>query len=63
MHVGIEKVANSLKGVASIIASMSEVPAGGIIWNEWALDLLNKELTESIEQLEKIACEIADNKQ
>ena len=55
MNIEIEKVANSLKGVASILSTMSEVPDGSMIWNEWALHLLYKELDENIRRLEEIA--------
>jgi len=55
MFIEIEKIANSLKGVASVLSTMSEVPEGGMIWNEWALHLLYKELDENIKKLEKIA--------
>lgn len=55
MNVEIEKIANSLKGVASILSTMSEVPEGSMIWNEWALYLLYKELDENIRKLEEIA--------
>lgn len=54
MNVEIEKIANSLKGVASVLSTMSEVPEGSIIWNEWALYLLYKELDEDIRKLEEI---------
>lgn len=55
MFIEIEKIANSLKGVASVLSTMSEVPKGSMIWNEWALHLLYKELDEDIKELEKIA--------
>ncbi len=55
MNVEIEKIANSLKGVASVLSTMSEVPEGSMIWNEWALHLLYKELDENIKKLEEIA--------
>ena len=55
MNIEIEKVANSLKGVASVLSTMSEVPDGSMIWNEWALHLLYKELDENIIRLEEIA--------
>ena len=55
MNIEIEKVANSLKGVASVLSTMSEVPDGSMIWNEWALHLLYKELDENIRRLEEIA--------
>lgn len=55
MYVQLEIIANSLKGVASIISTMSEVPDGSFVWNEWAMGLLYKELSKNIEQLEKIA--------
>lgn len=58
MNVEIEKITNSLKGIASILFALSEVPKGTIIWNEWAMYLLNKELSEDIEKLEKIAKEM-----
>ena len=54
MNVEIEKIANSLKGVASVLSTMGEVPEGSIIWNEWALYLLYKELDEDIRKLEEI---------
>lgn len=52
------KIANSLKGIASILATMSEVPKGSMIWSEWAMHLLYKELSEDIEKLEEIAKEM-----
>lgn len=55
MNIEIEKVTNSLKGVASVLSTMSEVPEGSMIWNEWALHLLYKELKENIKKLEEIA--------
>lgn len=55
MYMQLEIIANSLKGVASIISAMSEVPEGTFVWNEWAMDLLYKELSTNIEKLEKIA--------
>ena len=54
MNIEIEKVANSLKGVASVLSTMSEVHEGSMIWNEWALHLLYKELEENIKKLEEI---------
>ena len=63
MNIEIEKVANSLKGVASVLSTMREVPEGSMIWNEWALHLLYKELEENIKKLEEIANENdAENK-
>lgn len=55
MNIEIEKIANSLKGVASVLSTMSEVPEGSMIWNEWALHLLYKELDDNIKKLEVIA--------
>ena len=55
MNVEIEKIANSLKGVASVLSTMGEVPEGSMIWNEWALYLLYKELDEDIKKLEEIS--------
>ena len=55
MNIEIEKIANSLKGVASVLSTMSEIPKGSMIWNEWALHLLYKELDENIKMLEEIA--------
>lgn len=55
MNIEIEKIVNSLKGVASVLSTMSEVPEGSMIWNEWALYLLYKELDEDIRKLEEIA--------
>lgn len=57
MNIEIEKIANSIKGVASVLSTMSEVPEGSMIWNEWALHLLYKELDENIRKLEDIASE------
>lgn len=54
MNIEIEKIANSLKGIASVLSTMSEVPKGSMIWNEWALLLLYKELDENIKKLEAI---------
>lgn len=55
MNIELEKVTNSLKGVASVLSTMSEVPDGSMIWNEWALHLLYKEVAENIEKLEEMA--------
>jgi len=52
MEKELEKVNYSLKGVASILLMMSEVPYGSMIWSEWALDLLYRELKECINMLE-----------
>ena len=38
-----------------MLSTMSEVPEGSMIWNEWALYLLYKELDEDIRKLEEIA--------
>jgi len=54
MYIEIEKITNSLKGVASVLSTMSEVPNGSMIWNVWALHLLYRELALDIEKLEKI---------
>lgn len=34
---------------------MIEVPEGNFVWNEWAMDLLYKELSINIDKLERIA--------
>lgn len=49
MYIEMEETTNSLKGVASVLSTMSEVPNGSMIWN------LYKELAEDIEKLEQIA--------
>ena len=54
MNIEIEEIANSLKGVASVLSTMSEGAEGSMIWNEWALYLLYKELDEDIRKLEEI---------
>ncbi len=54
MNIELEKITNSLKGVASVLSTMSEIPDGSMIWNEWALYLLFKELSEIIYKLEDI---------
>lgn len=54
LYIEIEEIANSLKGVASILSTMSEATDGSIIWNEWAIYLLYKELNEDIKKLETI---------
>ena len=54
MNIEIEKVVNLLKGVASVLSTMSEVPKGSMMWNEWALHLLYKELDENIRKLEEM---------
>lgn len=46
MYIEMEETTNSLKGVASVLLTMSEVLNGSMIWNEWALHLLYKELAE-----------------
>ena len=58
MDIEMEKIANSLKGIASILSAMGEVPKGSMIWSEWAMHLLYKELSEDIEKLEEIAKEM-----
>lgn len=55
LNVSMEKVINSLKGVSSVIATMSEVPTGSIIWNGMAHELLFDALNRCIMQLEDIA--------
>ena len=47
----IEEVVNSLKGIASIIITMSTNPDNSR-WNDWALFLLYNELAVDIEKLE-----------
>lgn len=54
MEKELEKVNCSLKGVASILLMMSEVPSGSMVWSEWALDLLYEELKECINMLETV---------
>lgn len=54
MKIELEKIVNSLKGVASVLSTMSEIPEGSMIWNEWALHLLYKELNEDINKLEAV---------
>ena len=63
MNVRMERITNSLKGVASMLATMSEVPMGNMIWNEWALNLLYKELAESIYELEGMVYREGDSKE
>lgn len=50
----IEEIIHSLKGISSILDTMSNVEQDGSRWNEWALQLLNKELNECIKNLEEI---------
>lgn len=47
----IEEVINSLKGIASIIITMS-TNTDNSRWNDWALFLLYNELAVDIEKLE-----------
>ena len=47
----IEEVINSLKGIASIIITMS-TNTDNSKWNDWALFLLYNELAVDIEKLE-----------
>lgn len=47
----IEEVINSLKGIASIIITMS-TNTDNLRWNDWALFLLYNELAVDIEKLE-----------
>lgn len=54
MNLEIEKVTNSIKGVAGMLSAMSEVADGSMIWNEWVLYLLYKDLSECIEKLEEL---------
>lgn len=49
-----EKLIGSLKGIASIIFMMNEVPEGGILWNEYAKQMLCEKLRKNIEILEGI---------
>ena len=49
----IEEVINSLKGIASIIITMS-TNTDNSRWNDWALFLLYNELAVDIEKLEII---------
>ncbi len=48
-----EKIISTLKGISSILAALSEVRVNGIIWSNWGLQLLNKELIECINALEE----------
>ncbi len=51
MNMDIEEVINSLKGIASIIITMS-TNTDNSRWNDWALFLLYNELAVDIEKLE-----------
>ena len=51
MNMDIEEVINSLKGIASIIITMS-TNNDNSRWNDWALFLLYNELAVDIEKLE-----------
>ena len=51
MNMDIEEVINSLKGIASIIITMS-TNTDNLRWNDWALFLLYNELAVDIEKLE-----------
>lgn len=51
----MENVISTLKGVASILVTMSEAPKGDVEWNEWALHLLGEEVSECVRLLEEIA--------
>lgn len=48
-----EQTINTLKGISSILVSMSENTGGKILWNEHALLLLNTKLVECIKELEQ----------
>lgn len=55
--IKLENVTNALKGVASVLATMSEVSGGSMIWNEWALHILYEDVRECVEELESIVYE------
>lgn len=48
-----EQITNTLKGISSILVSMSENTGGNILWNEHALLPLNAKLIECIRELEQ----------
>lgn len=50
----LETISNSLKGVSSILLMMSEAPDGSMIWHEWSLDLLYREVNSCVERLGKL---------
>lgn len=50
----LETISNSLKGVCSILLMMSEAPDGSMIWPEWSMDILYKEVSGCIEKLDMI---------
>lgn len=47
----LEEIINKLKGISSILCSMSECPLG-VIWQDNALCLLNEDLVECIKELD-----------
>lgn len=51
----LEKTTNEIKGVASLLLMMSEVPDGDYKWHEWAFYDLFWKLEECAEKLEAIA--------
>lgn len=55
MNTEIENIANTLKGVACILSSMSEVPQGSMVWNEFAMHLLCDSIEECVKKLEELA--------
>lgn len=55
MQIELEKIIHSLKGVASILSIMSEIPKGNLLWQEWAFQLLLDILSRCIKSLEEMA--------
>lgn len=51
--MGMQEIINTLKGISSILTAMGESKVGGLVWGEWGLELINTELIQCIEALER----------
>lgn len=49
----LERIIHTLKGISSILVTMSEVRTGKVRWDCWGIALLNQELIKCIESLEE----------
>ena len=53
--IEMEKTLNELRGVASVLLMMSEMPKGDFQWQEWAFHNTFTKLEERIVRIEEIA--------
>ena len=53
MDIGMEECIDKLKGIACILSIMSEATDVNMIWNNWALYLLYREMYENIKKIEE----------